>query len=188
VSVVAANALGGAATAATLANGMGTALSSNTQLPLPQQPYRQLVSIDASLLLLPDQTLRLHYDQIRRRTDTETCTIPSCRVFSAISHFSSDPSLWSSLHPADLVKGGEDRADLLTAWRKVAVAEAQIVEEERGRWGKRRGGLEGEEVVADSPDLTDDDGRAELLTAAAAQRCTGSRMHCLAWENGVERT
>lgn len=78
------------------------------------------------------------------------------------------------------MKGGEDRADLLTAWRKVAMAEAQIVEEERGRWGKRRGGLEGEEVVADSPDLTDDDGRAELLTAAAAQRCTGSRMHCLA--------
>lgn len=65
MSVVAANALGGAATAATLANGMGTASSSNTQLPLPQQPYRQLVSIDASLLLLPDQTLRLHYDQIR---------------------------------------------------------------------------------------------------------------------------
>ena len=46
------------------------------------------------------------------------------------------------------------------------VAEVETAEEERPV-GEEKRGLEGEEVVADSPNLTDDGGRAELLTTAA---------------------
>lgn len=55
---------------------------------------------------------------------------------------------------------------MLTTWTKGVVVEVETAEEERPV-GKEKRGLEGEEVVADSPNLTDDGGRAELLTAAA---------------------
>ena len=46
------------------------------------------------------------------------------------------------------------------------MAEAETAKEERPV-GEEKRGLEGEEVVADSPELTGDGGRAERLTTAA---------------------
>lgn len=97
---------------------------------------------------------------------------PSCRVFSAISPSSSDPPLVKLPTPNrssegrrrqsrsvdDVEEGGGGRS------RNNGGGKGLVQEEKRG--------LEGEEVVTDSPYSMNDGEWAELLTAAA-QGCTG---------------